>query len=437
LVYITEFPTPILGGFDSQYLELPREVLVTVMRHHQKYLSVEDAAGNLAPHFIAVINSDSDSEGLISRGNGRVLRARFNDARFFWQVDQKRKLEERLPDLKAVTFQAKLGSYFEKTERVVALVRQLGGTQAAERAALLSKCDLTTDMVKEFTDLQGIVGGLYARAQGEPPEVWQAIYDHYKPLNMDDSVPSTIDGCTVSLADKLDTLKGCFGVGLIPSGSKDPFGLRRAAQGVVKILDQKNYSLDVLAYLGDDEGLHAFFADRVRYYFSEILGFSHDVVNAAVAAGWGNILDLRNRLGAIKAIRQLPDFRAVAASFRRIKRILPEGLHTASVDVRLLEDGPERSLYSAICEVKGAVGAYKNAGRYFDALHEIASLRPKVDLFFDKVLVNAPDEAVRRNRLMLLNNLLTEFSEIADFSEIVTERETTNEKRETRNEERL
>ena len=191
LTYITEFPTPILGSFDRSYLSLPQEVLVEVMRHHQKYLSVEDAEGKLAPHFIAVMNTAADPDGLVRQGNEKVLRARFNDARFFWDQDQKKKLEDRVEDLKSVTFQAMLGSYYEKTQRVVALTKGLGGS---ERAALLCKCDLTTDMVKEFTDLQGIVGGLYARAQGESEEVAQAIYDHYKPLSMEDEIPSTAEG---------------------------------------------------------------------------------------------------------------------------------------------------------------------------------------------------------------------------------------------------
>src|SRR5581483_4702408 len=244
LVYITEFPTAILGSFDSQYLELPQEVLVTVMRQHQKYFSVQDTSGNLAPYFIAVMNTNADPEGLVRHGNERVLRARFNDARFFWSVDQKRKLEDRLEDLKNVTFQAKLGSYFEKTTRVVELVRQLGGNQHAQRAALLAKCDLTTDMVKEFTDLQGVMGGLYAKAQGESEQVWRAIYDHYRPLSMEDEIPSTEEGRNVSLADKWDMLTSCFGVGLIPTGSKDPFALRRAAQGVVRIIVEGKVKFD-------------------------------------------------------------------------------------------------------------------------------------------------------------------------------------------------
>jgi glycyl-tRNA synthetase beta chain len=409
LVYITEFPTPILGGFDSQYLELPSEVLVTVMRHHQKYFSVEDASGSLAPYFIAVMNTDSDPEGLVRHGNERVLRARFNDARFFWQVDQKKKLEDRLPDLKTVTFQAKLGSYFEKTERVVRLVTQLGGSPAAQRAALLAKCDLTTDMVKEFTDLQGIVGGLYAKAQGEPEEVSRAIYDHYKPLSMEDEIPATEAGRTVSLADKWDTLATCFSVGMMPTGSRDPFALRRAAQGVVRIVVEGQVKFD---FPGMNDALREFMRDRIEYYFRDIRGFAYDEVRACMAAGWSDLADLESRLKRVQAIRTTPDFEPIAASFKRIKNILQQAQFTASGDFRdgLLEPGPELELHNEIRRTDGQ-----------PLESRIAALRPKVDLFFDKVLVNAPDEAVRRNRLTLLHNLLTEFSEIADFSEIVTE----------------
>ena len=209
LTYITEFPTAIKGDFDPAYLELPAEVLTTVMRHHQKYFSVEDAIG-LAPNFVAVMNTSGDPDGLVKHGNERVLKARFNDARFFWNVDQTKKLADRVDDLAKVTFQAKLGSYKEKTDRVVALVKELGGDANAQRAALLCKCDLTTEMVKEFTDLQGVVGGLYAKAQGEPEAVSRAIYEHYKPLSMEDSIPATREGQIVALADKLDTLRGLF-----------------------------------------------------------------------------------------------------------------------------------------------------------------------------------------------------------------------------------
>ncbi len=327
LVYITEFPTPILGSFDPQYLELPAEVLVTVMRHHQKYFSVEDENGKLAPNFVAIMNTDADPDGLVRHGNERVLRARFNDARFFWQQDQKRKLEDRLEDLKNVTFQAKLGSYFEKTGRVVELVKQLGGSQAAQRAALLAKTDLTTDMVKEFTDLQGIVGGLYAKAQGESEETARAIYDHYKPLSMDGEIPSTESGRIVALADKWDTLTSCFKVGLIPTGSRDPFALRRAAQGVVRIVIEGGIKF---AWPKMNEALREFMRDRVEYYFRDVRGFAYDEVRACMAAGWSDLSDLESRLKRVQAIRPTPDFEPIAASFKRIKNILQQAQFSAA-----------------------------------------------------------------------------------------------------------
>jgi glycyl-tRNA synthetase beta chain len=404
LTYITEFPTPILGSFDPSYLSLPQEVLVEVMRHHQKYLSVEEHPnGKLAPHFIAVMNTDADPDGLVRQGNEKVLRARFNDARFFWDQDQKKALAVRLEDLKTVTFQAKLGSYYDKTQRVVELVKQFGGN---ERAALLCKCDLTTDMVKEFTDLQGIVGGLYARAQGEGEEVALAIYDHYKPLSMEDEIPRTEGGRILSLADKWDTLTECFKVGMAPTGSRDPFGLRRAAQGVVRIIvEGKIKNAPPL------EG--EFMRDRVEYYFRDVRGFAYDEVRACMAAGWADLIDLEARLKRVKEVRATPDFEPIAASFKRIKNILKQAQFADSTfRAELLEPGPEMELHATILGTQG---------QPLEA--RIGPLRPKVDLFFDKVLVNADDPSIRRNRLALLHNLLQEFSDVADFSEIVTERQ--------------
>jgi glycyl-tRNA synthetase beta chain len=434
LVYITEQPTPILGGFDPEFLKLPDEVLVTVMRHHQKYFAVEDADGRLAPAFVAVMNTAADPEGLVRRGNERVLRARFNDARFFWDVDQQRKLADRVQDLGHVTFQAKLGSYLDKTKRVVKLTKKLAkmakaDPAPAERAALLAKCDLTTEMVKELTELQGVMGGLYARSQGEPEEVAQAIYEHYKPVSMEDSIPSTIAGRLVSLADKLDTLQGCFAIGMIPSGSRDPFALRRAAQGVVKILVEGKLALPLPKLVGDNLELSTFFLDRIKYYFREIRGFRYDEVNAAMAAGWDDLTDLESRLAAIQAVRPTENFEPLAASFKRIKNILRQAEIDYSKgperrpDAALLEPGPEADLNAAFEKLSSKVNRLRKKKQYREALEAIASLRPRVDLFFDKVLVNAPDADVRRNRLTLLHNLLSEFSAIADFSEIVTQNE--------------
>ncbi|HEY1754960.1 MAG TPA: glycine--tRNA ligase subunit beta [Bryobacteraceae bacterium] len=420
LTFITEYPTAIRGDFDPAYLELPAEVLTTVMRHHQKYFAVESESGKLAPHFVAIMNTNGDPEGVVKHGNERVLKARFNDARFFWNVDQQKKLVDRGDDLAKVTFQAKLGSYLEKTNRVVELVKELSGNAHAQRAAELSKCDLTTEMVKEFTDLQGIVGGLYAKHQGEPEAVSRAIYEHYQPLSMEDSIPETIEGQIVALADKLDTLRGCFSVGLIPSGSKDPFALRRAAQGVVKILVEAklDYLLDQLV-TGE---LRTFMLERVQYYFREVRGYKYDEVNAVLASGVSTLADVEARLAALASVRPTEDFEPLAAACKRIRNILKQAHFEGDgpLDMALLEAGPEGNLVSRLASLIAA-----NERDYTKRLIAISAFRPTVDLFFDKVLVNAPDPAVRANRLTLLNKLFTEFSTIADFSEIVTSGERT------------
>ncbi len=416
LTYITEWPTPITGSFDASYLELPKEVLVMVLRHHQKNFSVEKADGGLSNQFVAVMNIDNDDAGIVRSGNERVIKARFNDAKFFWDVDQQRKLSDRVQDLAKVTFQAKLGSYLEKTNRMVELARQLGGADAA-RAAGLAKADLTTEMVKEFTDLQGIVGGLYAKVQGESAEVSQAIYEHYKPLSMEDSIPSTKTGQAVGLADKLDTLKSCFSVGMAPTGSKDPFALRRAAQGVVKILIEGGWRVSLKGLLGGDKHLEEFFLDRLKHYFREIRGFKYDEVNAVMATGWDDVVDVQDRLLAIQAVRPTENFEPLAGGFKRMKNIVTQAkFTTGKLDVALLSDEAEIELHAAAEKLRGQLQGLS----YPESLAAIAGLRPAVDKFFDKVMVNAPDQSVRNNRLAMLAGLLSEFSSIADFSEIVT-----------------
>jgi glycyl-tRNA synthetase beta chain len=415
LTFITEYPAAIKGDFDPAYLELPAEVLTTVMRHHQKYFSVFGTNGLLAPNFVAVMNTNGDPDGLVKHGNERVLKARFNDARFFWNVDQQKKLVDRGDDLSHVTFQAKLGSYLEKTNRVVELVKELGGNAHAQRAAELCKCDLTTEMVKEFTDLQGVVGGLYAKAQGEPEPVWRAVYEHYQPLSMEASIPETDEGRIVALADKLDTLRGCFAVGLAPTGSKDPFALRRAAQGVVKILAESKLHF-VLDQLGTGD-LRAFFVERIQHYFREVRGYKYDEVNAVLAAGIGTIADVEARLAALSAVRTTPDFEPLAAACKRIRNILKQANFElqGGVGAAILEDDAERELATKLADF-----VLENESDYAKRLVKIAAFRPATDLFFDKVLVNAPDPEVRANRLTLLGLLFKEFSTIADFSEIVT-----------------
>jgi glycyl-tRNA synthetase beta chain len=423
LAYLTEFPTPILGAFDEKFLALPREVLSTVMRHHQRYFTLLDKQGSMAPHFVAVMNMKADRKGLVVKGNERVLEARFNDARFFWEVDQHKTLEDRIPDLAHVTFQAKLGSYLDKSRRVAERAAMIAAflrksTTMARRAAMLCKTDLTTDMVKELTELQGVMGGLYAKAQGEEDEIWRAIYEHYQPQSMEDAIPSTAYGQILSIADKLDTLRSCFDIGLVPTGSKDPFALRRAAQGIVKTLVEGRLRMPIR---GLDPQVFEFLTDRVRFYFRDVRSFAYDEVGAVLAGDWDDLVQVESRLFALKIVRQTDDFEPLAASFKRIRNILKQAdWKSGDVDPALLEDGPERDLYTEAAKVLAYVADRRKSDDYLEAFQAISTLRPAVDRFFDKILVNAPDERVRRNRLALLGRLFTEVSSIADFSEIVT-----------------
>ena len=451
---LNEYPAAILGGFDPSYLELPEEILITVMRGHQKYFALERKDGSLAPNFLAVINLAKDKSGLIRAGHERVLRARFADARFFWETDQKCRLADYLPKLGTVTYQEKLGSYGEKVERMRELARWLSeqwfasgiahaSVGAADRAAELAKCDLVTEMVREFTELQGIVGGLYAKSQGEPEEVVWAVYDQYKPTGLEDSIPRNIAGQAVALADKFDSLVGCFAVGLVPSGSSDPFALRRAAIGIVKILIETKLPVSLSMVIarsartlthgprkiavssGVEKQVLEFLLDRARFVLRETGGLAYDEINAALAAGADNLVDAIRRMEAIRAIRKTKNFEPLAVSFKRIRKILekagPEASwKLSSVRSDLFTEEAERELHARAASARKEVEQQKRAGRYREALLEIAKLRPAVDQFFEDVMVMADDEQIRRNRLTLLSGLLSEFSTIADFSEIVT-----------------
>ncbi|HWY42829.1 MAG TPA: glycine--tRNA ligase subunit beta [Candidatus Sulfotelmatobacter sp.] len=451
--YLNEYPTVIEGKFDPAFLELPDEILVTVMRGHQKYFAVEKRGGELAPNFLAVINLDKDPKGLTRNGHEKVLRARFADAQFFWQSDQKCRLADYLPKLERVTFESRLGSYRDKVERVRAIARwlaeqwfNLGIVQAhvaeADRAAELAKCDLATEMVREFTELQGIVGGLYAKAQGEAEEVADAIYDHYRPVGLDDPLPRNVTGCAVAIADKLDSVVGCFAVGVIPSGSSDPFALRRAALGIVKIVLEKklpislslavSQALKVLLTHPPKKGVTPeqetqileFLRDRARYVFREKDGFGYDEVNAVFRAEADDLVDARKRLEALRAIRKSKNFEPLTVSFKRIRKILEKAgpqLDGAHIQTDLFEGEAERALFSAMRKAAPKVEEHKRAGHYKEALDAIAALRPDVDRFFEQVMVMAEDEAVRKNRLALLSELSREFSTIADFSEMAGE----------------
>jgi len=464
VVNLTEFPAVILGNFDSQFLELPEEVLVTVMRDHQKYFAVEGVSGKLAPHFLAVLNTDADREGTIRHGNERVLRARFNDARFFWQTDQKQSLRDRLDLLKHVTFQKELGSYYDKTIRTQRLASWLSETvkQAGfairpgivHKAACLAKTDLTTELVKEFTELQGIVGGLYARVQVLDEHmnddvrqgISTAIYDHYKPQSMDDSVPRTVEGAVLSIADKADSIAGMFALGLIPSGSKDPFGLRRQANGIVKTIAEHKLPVQLGALMQDariryhgsdaekqfspnlnfEEAVRAFFRERLEFYLRDARGFAYDVVNAVLAAGSDDVVDAVARAEAVTKVRPSTDFESISVAFKRTKNILRQageaGKEIAlTVDSAMMKEPVERDLAEQVPQTAKRVEVLRVDRNYEAALLEIAKLRPSIDYFFDKVMVMVEDARLRANRLALLRTLLKEFSTIADFSEIVTE----------------
>jgi glycyl-tRNA synthetase beta chain len=492
VVNLTEFPSAILGSFDKSYLELPEEVLVTVMRDHQKYFAVEDANGKLLPHFLAVLNTDGDPQGIIRHGHERVLRARFNDARFFWRTDQKHPLRERAQWLKNVTFQKDLGSYYDKTRRVQRLcswlceiIRQNGMAVrpgVVHKAAMLAKTDLTTELVKEFTELQGIVGGLYACAQeldhGMPENTRQAIadaiYDQYKPVSMEDAVPRTVEGAVLSISDKADTIVGMFALGLQPTGSKDPFALRRQANGIVRILGEKQirFSLAELLYLAGSafatmeqqkalrgalrnilrplesggmfvptepfaenaatepamtlaHNLGTFFKERVQFYLRDHLKLRSDIVAAITTASSDDVLDAVHRAKALSTIVDRPEFRVIAIAFKRMHNIIRQANENAvSLAETLRPDlfnEIERDLYREMQPIGTAFLQARQEGKYLEALEALVAFGPRIDEFFEKVMVMADDSSIRGNRLRLLNQIGRSFNGIAVFSEIGTE----------------
>ena len=419
---------------------------------------------SLLPHFLAVLNTDGDPAGLIRHGNERVLRARFNDARFFWQTDQKHPLRERISWLKNVTFQKDLGSYYEKTLRVQRLcswiceiVKQnevAVRPGVVHKAACLAKTDLTTELVKEFTELQGIVGGLYARvqdldrgmAEATQQLIAQTIYDQYKPQSAEDSVPRTVEGAVLSIADKAETIAGMFALGLQPTGSKDPFALRRQANGIVRTIAEHKLPIGIghlfqLAretyrdsaaekkFSGEikyEDAIRAFFRERLEFYLRDHLGYKYDVVSAVLAAGSDDVVDAVSRAEAVSKVRGSADFDSISTAFKRIKNILRQANEAgkrvgSAVDSNAFREDAEKVLGRQIPEIAQAVDGFRKGQDYSRALAEISKIRPAVDAFFDKVMVMVEDDGLRANRLALLQTMLQEFSTIADFSEIVTE----------------
>ena len=457
LVHMTEDPSVIHGSFPDEYLELPREVLVTAMRHHQRYFSVLDPTssgdGKLLPVFLAVLNRQGDPDGTIRRGNEWVLRARLADARFFWQEDRKRTLESRSGDLERVIFQEKLGSYHEKVARVESLARTLGEwlelpgpvVKAACRAAQLAKCDLPTEMVGEFPELQGVIGGIYAAEDGEPAAVSMAIYDHYRPAGAGEALPRETEGLLVALADRLDTLAGYFSLGLEPTGTRDPYALRRAALAMVRILTERPWFLSLGHAVqralelypaserpSADAGprLRSFLLDRVRH-LAQTTGHRYDSVSAVLAVQHDDIRDASLRLDALTTLRadtrHEEDFLSLSSAFKRIRNLVKDQ-EEGSLDPAALVEPPEVDLHRALGDVEQGLEETLRARDYLETLRSIAGLRPSVDAFLgssrsEGVLVLAKEPGLRRNRLALLRRAGSLFTRVADFSEIVVEGE--------------
>ena len=431
---MVEWPTPMLADMDPKFLDLPAEVVRTAMRVHQRYFAVRRANGGpLAPHFVCVANIETaDGGALVAAGNARVLAARLDDARFFWDADRRIPLEARLETLKGVTFHARLGTLYERALRIEALARRLAPLVGADpdlaaRAARLAKADLATGLVGEFPELQGVMGGAYAACQGEPDEVARAVRDHYKPLGPGDSVPVEPVTVAVALADKLDSLVGFFAIGQAPTGSRDPFALRRAALGVIRILFASGLRVSAahLASLADTTGsgqapaVAAFFADRFKVALRD-QGRRHDLVDAVFALGDDDLVRLAARIEALGAFLTTEDGANLLAGHKRAANILGAEAKRGP----LPEGDPERpdapaeeaALYDALATQRPMIDAALAAEDFAAAMRALASLRAPVDAFFENVLVNAEDPGVRANRLRLLLRVQREMRKVADFS---------------------
>jgi glycyl-tRNA synthetase beta chain len=437
VTHLVEFPVAVRGEFDKAYLELPKELLVITMKVHQKYFPVWKG-DKLLPYFITISNMKARGQD-IPRGNQRVLKARLEDARFFYDEDRKRKLEDFVDELKGVVFQKDLGTSHEKLMRIVSLASTVAqkvcpeAEATAKRAALLSKADLVSQMVFEFPELQGIMGGYYAEHSGESAEVAQAIKEHYQPAFAGDAVPSTKAGAVVAVADKLDTIVGCIGVGLIPSGSEDPYALRRHALGIMQILSEYNFSLDLewlieqgTQALGDKAKLSreeifthckALFNQRFKTMLAGD-GYEYDVIDAVLATKIASFKNAEGKAKALSELKKQPYFADLATAFKRVDRII-EGDVPGEVNQELLAEDAEKALFRKFAGIKPTVVDRTQAGDYAGALAKIVEIKDEVDAFFDHVMVNVDDSALKANRMALLKSIAGLFSPLADFSRIV------------------
>jgi len=438
VTYLVEDPTPLVGTIEKDYLQLPRELLITSMREHQRYFTVIDKSGKLMPHFITVSNTRIEDPAVVVKGNEKVLRARLSDAMFFWREDQKVKLESRLDALKNVVYQQKLGTSYEKVMRfkklAVGLAAQHDPSVKAqtERAALLCKCDLETGMVYEFPELQGIMGREYAKLEGEDLRVAIAIHEHYLPIEAGGQLPSDNIGAFVSIADKIDSICGCFGVGLIPTGSADPFALRRSAIGVLNIILDRGFKVSIPKLVDEALGLlkekltrpldevRGDVVEFIRLRFFNMLtsqDYPNDLVDAVLSASFDEPQDAMARIDALGKLKEKGGFESIAATFKRVANIIKEGLDQP-IDKKLFEGPYEDALFTAFTQVGDKVMRFRQQGDYVTALQTIVPLRDYVDAFFEGVMVMAEDEKVKNNRLALLTAIARLFENIADFTKI-------------------
>jgi glycyl-tRNA synthetase beta chain len=473
IAYLVEYPVVLRGSFEKEFLALPRDIIVNAMREHQRYFSVIDEHGRLLPFFITVANTLPTDKDVVRKGNERVLRARLGDAKFYFEQDIKKPLVDRVASLKGVVFQAKLGTSFEKVERFTALALFLGhkvgfsrpveegerpvdfATDALNpakydpksidpglyskyvlgRAAMLAKADLTSGVVGEFPSLQGIMGSVYASRGGEVPEVGVAIYEHYLPSSSGGALPASLAGAIVSIADKMDTICGCFAVGLIPTGAQDPYALRRQALGIIAIILDKGFRLRIDELVDESLSLLSAKATRgleeiksdVLEFFKERLrnqllsqGGSHDSIDAVLSAPWHDMVDAIKRIKALEEFKANPDCQRLVVAFKRVSNIL-KGVEpgAAQPDAALLVEPQEKALFEASRTLAPKMKALRETGDYQLSFETLASIKDIIDAFFDKVMVMAEDRKVRENRLALLNSIRDLYFRIADLSRLM------------------
>lgn len=472
VAYLVEYPVILRGSFSQEFLEIPRDVVVNAMREHQRYFSILGKDGELLPYFLTVANTKATDMDVVRKGNERVLRARLNDAKFYFEQDIKHKLIDRVEKLKGVVFQAKLGTSYEKVERFTELAlfigEKIGFSKPLDnnekssdfltkyfnpasydakildpglyskfvlgRAAILAKADLTSGMVGEFPKLQGIMGCIYAKRSGEVPEVCAAIYEHYLPIVSGGQLPASVTGAIVSIADKMDTIVGCFSVNLIPSGTQDPYALRRQALGIIAIILNKNFSIQLdnlveasmqilhkklgFSHTGIKNNVLEFFKERLK---NQLLsqGLSFDSIDAVLSAPWYDIVDAIKRVKALEGFKKNPSCPRLVVAFKRVSNIL-KGMELGDKqpDTKLFTEPQEKALYEVSSKIAPKIDAYWKKGEYESVFETLASIKDDIDAFFDKVMVMAEDEKIKENRLALLNSVRNLYFRIADLSKL-------------------